>query len=247
MENSVDPIHTEWLHGHHYQFLKEQEGVELAISRHHVKVAFDEFEYGIIKRRLLEGQSEDSDDWRVGHPLIFPNMLSVGNGDQHSRSYNFQIRVPVDDTNTLNFWYVAYVPPAGAKVLQHLLERTPAYEVPYKDEQGEFIVDFVEGEDMMAWVTQGAIADRTRESLGTTDSGLVVFRRMLEREMEKVERGLDPLGVLRDASRNKPIELPVERGKHHFSDGFASRIRRSHVRYSQVGEEIIAVFESGRS
>ena len=224
MENSVDPIHTEWLHGHHYQFLKEQEGVELAISRHHVKVAFDEFEYGIIKRRLLEGQSEDSDDWRVGHPLIFPNMLSVGNGDQHSRSYNFQIRVPVDDTNTLNFWYVAYVPPAGAKVLQHLLERTPAYEVPYKDEQGEFIVDFVEGEDMMAWVTQGAIADRTRESLGTTDSGLVVFRRMLEREMEKVERG-----------------------KHHFSDGFASRIRRSHVRYSQVGEEIIAVFESGRS
>ena len=59
MENSLDPVHTEWLHGKLYEFMKEDEGVKTAISRHHVKIAFDEFEYGIVKRRLLEGQSED--------------------------------------------------------------------------------------------------------------------------------------------------------------------------------------------
>src|ERR1700730_2445341 len=51
MENSLDPIHTEWLHGHTYEFVKEQEGAKVAISAHHEKIAFHEFEYGITKHR----------------------------------------------------------------------------------------------------------------------------------------------------------------------------------------------------
>ena len=85
MENSLDPIHTEWLHGHHYEFLKEQEGVKVAISTRHEKIDFKEFEYGITKHRLLAGHSEESDDWRVGHPIVFPNMLAVGNGNEKTR------------------------------------------------------------------------------------------------------------------------------------------------------------------
>ena len=84
MENSLDPIHTEWLHGHTYEFVKEQQGKghKVAISAHHEKIAFREFEHGITKHRLLAGHSEDSDDWKVGHPVVFPNILSVGNGDE---------------------------------------------------------------------------------------------------------------------------------------------------------------------
>ena len=34
-----------------------------------------------MKRRLLEGEDpETSDDWTIGHPLIFPNLLAVGKG-----------------------------------------------------------------------------------------------------------------------------------------------------------------------
>ena len=51
MENSMDPIHTEWLHGHHYEFQKEQEGVKVAISAHHEKIDFREFEFGLTKHR----------------------------------------------------------------------------------------------------------------------------------------------------------------------------------------------------
>ena len=243
MENSVDPIHTEWLHGHHYEFQQEEKGVKVAISAHHEKIAFNEFQYGITKHRLLEGHSEDSDDWRVGHPVVFPNMLAVGNGDETSRYFSFQIRVPVDDTHTLHLWYNAYVPPADAVVPQRLTERVHTYDVPYKDEQGEFIVDTVDGQDMMAWITQGPIADRTAENLGASDQGIAVYRKVLRRELRKIEEGQDPMGIVRDPVVNQRIDLPNERKKHHNSDGFSSFMLRTHARYSPIADDLVRIFE----
>ena len=249
MENSLDPIHTEWLHGHHYEFVKEQEGngVKVAISAHHEKIAFREFEYGITKHRLLAGHSEDSDDWRIGHPVVFPNMLSVGNGDETSRYYAFQIRVPVDDTHTMHMWYNAYVPPKGAEVPPHLYEKVHVYDVPWHDEKGDFIVDNIDGQDMMAWITQGAIADRTAENLGASDQGIAIFRRVLRREIKKVEEGLDPIAVIRDPERNRQIDLPNERKKHHNSDGFSSWLLRTNGAYSPIAQDLIKIFEPGKS
>ena len=243
MENSLDPVHTEWLHGHHYEFLKEQEGVKVAISARHLKIDFKEFQYGMTKHRLLEGHSEDGDDWKVGHPIVFPNMLAVGNGDEKSRYYSFQMRVPVDDTHTLHLWFNAYVPPQGVAVPQHLLDKVHTYEVPYLDDQGEFIVDNVDGQDMMAWISQGPIADRTQENLGATDKGVVMYRRMLKREMEKVQAGMDPMGLVRDSSRNQRIDLPNEKKKHHNSDGFTSFMMRTHAKYAPIANDLSKLFE----
>lgn len=243
MENSLDPVHTEWLHGHHYEFLKEQEGVKVAISTRHLKIDFKEFEYGMTKHRLLEGHSEDGDDWKVGHPIVFPNMLAVGNGDEKSRYYSFQMRVPVDDTHTMHLWFNAYVPPNGVEVPKHLLEKVHTYEVPFVDEQGEFIVDNVDGQDMMAWISQGPIADRSLENLGSTDKGIVMYRRMLKREMQKVQAGIDPMGIVRDSSRNERIDLPNEKKKHHNSDGFTSFMMRTHAKYSPIANDLSKLFE----
>jgi len=243
MENSLDPIHTEWLHGHTYEFVKEQEGAKVAISARHEKIAFNEFAYGITKHRLLAGHSEDSDDWRIGHPVVFPNMLSVGNGDENSRYYAFQIRVPVDDTHTMHLWYTAYMPPKGVDVPQHLLDKVHVYDVPWQDENGEFIVDNIDGQDMMAWITQGAIADRTNEHLGGSDEGVAFYRKILAREIKKVERGQDPIAVFRDAAQNQRIDLPNERKKHHNSDGFGSWIMRTHAAYSPIAPDLIGIFE----
>ncbi len=243
MENSLDPVHTEWLHGHHYEFLKEQEGVKVAISTRHLKIDFKEFEYGMTKHRLLEGHSEDGDDWKIGHPIVFPNMLAVGNGDEKSRYYSFQMRVPVDDTHTLHLWFNAYVPPKGVEVPKHLLEKVHTYEVPFVDEQGEYIVDNVDGQDMMAWISQGPIADRSLENLGSTDKGVVMYRRMLKREMQKVQAGIDPMGMVRDSSRNERIDLPNEKKKHHNSDGFTSFMMRTHAKYSPIANDLSKLFE----
>ena len=243
MENSLDPVHTEWLHGHQYEFQNERDGVKVAISTRHEKIDFREFEFGITKHRLLEGHSEDSDDWRIGHPIIFPNILAVGNGDPKARYHSFQMRVPVDDTHTLHLWFNAYLPPAGAVVPEHLRAKVHTYDVPYRDAQGHFIMDNIDGQDMMAWVTQGAIADRTQEHLGASDKGVALYRRVLKREMKKVQDGLDPMGVLRDPARNQRIDLPTETKKHHNSDGFASFMLRTHAKYAPITRELVEIYE----
>ncbi|MDB5944872.1 MAG: rieske (2Fe-2S) domain protein, partial [Ramlibacter sp.] len=239
-------IHTEWLHGHHYEFQKEQEGVKVAISARHEKIDFREFEYGITKHRLLAGHSEDSDDWRIGHPIVFPNTLAVGNGDETSRYFSFQIRVPVDDGHTLHLWYNAYVPPPGVDVPERLLRKVHVYDVPFRDADGEFIVDTVDGQDMMAWITQGQIADRTRENLCSSDKGVATYRRVLKRELRKIEQGQEPMGIVRDPARNQRIDLPNERKKHHNSDGFASFMLRTHARYSPIAPDLVRIFEGER-
>ena len=57
---------------------------------------------------------------------------------------------------------------------------------------------------MMAWVTQGEISDRTTERLGTSDKGVILFRNLVLEQIEKVERGEDPMGVVRDRAKNEP-------------------------------------------
>jgi 5,5'-dehydrodivanillate O-demethylase len=66
------------------------------------------------------------------------------------------------------------------------------------------------GQDAMAWETQGALADRSREHLGASDTGVVMLRNLLRLQLEKVARGEDPMGVLRDPARNRLIEFKVE-------------------------------------
>ena len=61
MENAVDPHHVEFLHGRYFQFMGQQQGFDAPASfaKKHVKVGFDAFEWGIIKRRVVEGASTE--------------------------------------------------------------------------------------------------------------------------------------------------------------------------------------------
>jgi 5,5'-dehydrodivanillate O-demethylase len=231
MENSVDPHHVEWLHGHHLAYIRSKKGLSTPTyyRRRQVRVGFDVFEHGIIKRRLFEGGSEKDDDWEIGHPLVFPNMLRVGSHRQH----RLQIRVPVDDTHTLHFWYSCYRPDKGISVPKQ--ETIPSYQVPWRDEKGEFIVDFVDGGDIMSWVTQGPIADRTRETLGSSDQGIAMYRHLLFEQIKKVKEGKDPLGIIRSPRKNKIIELPQEKEKFGQGASFlAESMELGHARYSPI-------------
>jgi 5,5'-dehydrodivanillate O-demethylase len=239
MENSVDPYHTEWLHGHHLADVQKRQGREegLHYLRPHVKVGFDVFPFGIVKRRVLEGGSEKDDDWTTGHPLLFPNTLRVG---EHGRA-RLQIRVPIDDTHTWHLWYSCYrfdgieMPPQ---------EAIPLYDVPWRDERGEFLVDFVDGGDIMAWVTQGRIADRTRETLGSSDRGIALYRRLLLEQAERVRAGEDPLGVLRE--EHAILELPQERNKYGGGAQFLLKsIENGHGRHSPLKEQVRALLLGG--
>jgi 5,5'-dehydrodivanillate O-demethylase len=237
MENSVDPSHIEWLHGHFPAHVHNATGEELPpFCSRQVKIGFDLFEHGIIKRRVMSGGSEQDEDWRVGHPLVFPIMLRVG---AHCQSC-FQIRVPMDDTQTMHYWYSCYRLPAHATAARQ--DHVPAYAVPWRNERGEFLIDTICGQDIMAWVTQGPIADRTRETLGSLDRGITLYRRLLLDQIEKVQAGADPMGVVRDPDRNLVIELPQERDK--LRDGariLAVTLEADHLRYSPLKEAVAAI------
>jgi 5,5'-dehydrodivanillate O-demethylase oxygenase subunit len=233
-------VHTEWLHGHFAEFAS---GIpNNPASRHTIKIGFDEFEYGIIKRRLLEGQTEDCQDWAVGHPLVFPNILALGDAAEDSKLFGFQMRVPIDDTRTQYYWYNAFVPPPYVKVPQRLLDGFDVYDVPFTDEDGEYLKRMIYAQDVMAWVTQGDVADRTQENIAAQDRGITLYRKILQRELEKAERGEDPKCVLRDPAQNTIIELPLEKNMNARTIGFEQSLRRHNVRYSAILEDIIALY-----
>ncbi|MEJ8814208.1 aromatic ring-hydroxylating dioxygenase subunit alpha [Variovorax ureilyticus] len=59
--------------------------------------------------------------------------------------------------------------------------------------------------DYEAMVSQGAIAKHSEEHLATSDRGIVMLRRYLKAQLERIERGEDPAGVSFD-----PDAPPVE-------------------------------------
>lgn len=239
MENSLDPVHLEWLHGHYGNYVFRQQGEKPSdgIIRKHLRIGFDQFEWGIIKRRVVEGSTEEDDAWKVGHPIIFPNILRVG----RNGIYGFQVRVPVDDTNTKIWWYSTFRP-RGVPVPPQ--QRVPVFEVPYQDEAGNLILDTIEGQDMMTWITQGRIADRTTEHLGASDRGVVMYRQLLQSEMAKHEDGKDPMGVIREQPPGGIITLPQEEDVYYRNaDSLRQDIARGPgMRYSPIQQEIIDLF-----
>ncbi len=204
MDNSLDPTHFEHLHGHYGNYVMKKMGrAPMLNPRPHQKSDFDVFEYGIYKRRLVEGASETDTDWTIGHPVLFPNTLAQGGPDQIS----CQIRVPTDDTNTMHYVILGQRPKVGERLEAMRVGRVP---LDY-DEYGRVQAPTIVPQDEAAWVGQGPITDRTTEHLVTSDKGIILFRKLLLENIETVQRGDDPMCVIRDQSINEPM-ISLARG-----------------------------------
>jgi 5,5'-dehydrodivanillate O-demethylase len=201
MENSVDPSHLFWLHG-------DTAHLAPRVKKYAEKHAFIRFEYGIKKRRTTLPAAAGEEPAVDEHPLLFPTVLrpvapyDEGSGHRH----NLQIRVPVDDFHTQVF-RVNFLPmdsersPPEAPV--------PVRFVQLKTGPREYKMSMVSAQDSMAWETQGARTNRTEEHLGAADQGIIELRKLLREQIERVQRGLDPIGVIRDPERNQLIDLGV--------------------------------------
>jgi len=176
--------------------------------RKHLKIAFDLKEYGIVKRRLLEGEPEDHDDWRIGHWMVFPNA--------QKGSDMMRFRIPRDDYSTAQFYYTCRKSEGASQRPKDI----PLYEMPSptldRQEQPvwEYLDNKVDPQDNAIFVGQGAILDRTRETLGESDRGIIVFRKLLEDQIKIVQGGGDPMNVFRDPAKAACVELPAERREH---------------------------------
>jgi 5,5'-dehydrodivanillate O-demethylase len=200
MENSVDPAHLFWLHGASAHLAK-------AVEHYGEEHEFIPFAHGIMKRRSTPGKPGEAPKVDQ-HPLLFPNTLRhVSKSKASGRlRHNLQFRVPIDDENTQV--YVVYFEPSDT-------ERSPAdadapfAPFPLRDEGGEYRLDQVLVQDAMAWESQGAVADRTEENLGSSDRGIAMYRRLIRDQIAAMRNGKDPLGTVRDPSANRLIEFEV--------------------------------------
>ncbi len=219
-ENSVDPVHSEWLHGHFGSFVRTLEHYDgmadkSTRTRMHnnsgvlhlktLKIGFDVFEHGIVKRRIVEGMTEEDESWAVGHPILFPNILLVGN----QFSCSLQFRVPIDESRTSHVTLHTFRAAPGAEA--PVQENVPVRYVPLFDANGNWTnQEFTLNQDYMAWASQGPIAQRNKEKLGESDKGLILFRRLIKQQLAKLERGEDPLNVFRDSDQARYVALPLE-------------------------------------
>ena len=198
MENSVDPTHNHYLHS-------QRTGKPVHGDREAqiAKYEFEVFEHGIMKKRLAQNGNGKLEVINQ-HPLVFPNMLRQHHGKEHYIQY----RVPVDDTHTL-FFEVYFIESGNGSVIHEPEDPPVEYASYHKSAGGVYRMDKVWMQDYMAWETAGPVYDRTREHLATGDKGVLIFRKLLTSEIDKVKRGRDPIGVVRNVKANQLIHFPT--------------------------------------
>ena len=193
-ENSIDPVHFEWMHENWSARLR---GEETQAARH-LKLRFDEFEHGFIYRRVREGGNENDVNWSVGRVALWPNGFYLG--------MHFEWRVPIDDENTLSVaWFFMRVPKGLEPYVQ---TGVPTWVSPLRDEKGDWIVSHIINQDIVGWVGQGVIADRSKENLRSSDIGITMMRKRFFDDLEKVAKGCDPSGLVRDPKVAVCVALP---------------------------------------
>jgi 5,5'-dehydrodivanillate O-demethylase oxygenase subunit len=204
-ENTADTTHTYYLHGHQTKMLgkgKLSTSTQGTIDPNYyyrpiVKYSFSYCEWGIEKHCSYGGEFPEDE---VRPPLIFPNILRIPEG----RNESFHWRVPIDDTQTRLFVMVFMPAPPGTVVPPQ--DVVPVEYTPTDlDAEGEYTLDSFYSQDRMAWETAGEIYDRSQEHLGAGDQGILLYRKLLEEQIALVERGEDPIALIRDPEKNRLI------------------------------------------
>jgi 5,5'-dehydrodivanillate O-demethylase len=194
-ENIVDPHHIMSLHASIYP--------ELAMKR--PEVTWEPNLYGC---RMVSTYPNGLVDI---HHHIFPaairvNVVRVGQRPSQLLLFN----VPLDDEETIYFLVWGYPASEKPTIETSAIQRTVRGE--YKRVEDGWWRIWERDQDDAAQDNQGPgqIADRTREHLGTSDRGIIMFRKMIHSAIEAVRRGEDPIGVIREQDHG-PIHFDARK------------------------------------
>jgi 5,5'-dehydrodivanillate O-demethylase len=203
MENSMDPAHLQVLHQEFIGRGKNPPNTTRGFTDDVESFDFYITDYGaLMKHRVYVNGMEDA------HPVLFPNILRQGASSQ--------FRVPIDDTHTMHHRIFFYPTEDGSEP-EDAFDPEITFEKPIKEDpskshpETKFILHSVNSQDQMAWETQGPIANRSREHLSYSDRGVVLLRRHTKEQIERVQRGDDPIGYQRDPN-HKMIDTNVDEG-----------------------------------
>jgi 5,5'-dehydrodivanillate O-demethylase len=203
-ENAVDSTHLQLLHQEPPYATEKPANSTRGYIDDIEKSEYFLIDFGIMKRRTYKEGTVDE------HPLIFPLWL-------RSRS-SMWMRTPIDDEHT-NHWVLKF--DRNKDGTESDEEPLVEYLEPFKDPpdavhpHAKFQNFPKHGwplcQDVVMWETQGVISDRTKEHLGASDEGVALLRRTMFENIERVARGEDPLGIIRDPDPNNVIDTKFER------------------------------------
>jgi nitrite reductase/ring-hydroxylating ferredoxin subunit len=197
-ENAMDPFHTAVLHstmGGGLHFSK--------IFATLPKLGFEETASGM--KYVRTSHLPDGLTFVRVMEAMMPNVRAMANAlvskeeVHHEPSTTIGWWVPIDDTHTIGFHLESMAvvdgKPLPSNKAKAAVGRTSG-KVPgrtcYEDTQRD-------PDDLEAQVSQRPIAVHKLENLGTTDLGIVMFRRLLRKAIRDVQAGKDPKFVVRDS------------------------------------------------
>lgn len=192
-ENSIDPVHFEWLHDNWTRRLGGR-----PYGPKCVEIDFREFEYGFTYCRVRQDATRDDEAWTIGRTCLWPNGFFTEGCVWY---------VPVDDKHTLCLMWDCVPVPGDRPVDQAVIPYW--HEQPGEPNAGPWAGEPPLSQDFAAMVGQGDISDRTRERLGRSDRGVTMLRNQLFADLERVASGQDPKGIVRSAQAILRLAVPA--------------------------------------
>ncbi len=225
-EGNIDPLHLSYLHRSaesagpkrpvpgsnisHYALLARD-------LRPRIEAAPTDFGLRIYAIRKAE---EERQYVRITN-FIMPNLCAIA-GQTGQDGYQIDWHVPIDDRSHWKYTIVfrrsapLTEKPRARRDLTADYRLTRHSENRYLQDREEMKSKTFSGmgtnflvHDAFAVEGQGAIADRTKEHLSTSDKAIVMARLMLLKAVRDVQQGSDPLHVIRDREKNTFSHLVV--------------------------------------
>jgi len=204
-ENGVDMYHSMALHASVYP--------SIALKR--PEVSYEQTWYGYRTQSEYPGGNRN-----ITHD-IFPSWTRRHNARAGSIPSDFlHMRVPTSDHVTTTFYVESKFKPEGPYKRECRGYQPSVRGVYDRVEDGWWNLASDE-QDRAAQESQGLIHDRTREFLGTSDRGIVMWRKLAFDSIAAVAAGRDPHGVIRAQPAGDIIKLDA--GKN-FSDAEKSPV-----------------------
>ena len=186
LEKNVDPVHADFVHGN--------KGVGIP------RVSVEESDWGIaVRAQRPSGEVRVN---QIGMPNLMHNLKPRRNDEETGWRDDMSWRVPIDDTHHSSF-NVKLVHRSAAEGLT--MDNAAFYEkrareaalgeailagtlthAELKEERG---IAITAAQDHVFQVGQGAIPDRTQDRLGGADGGVILLRRIWERELKALAEG----------------------------------------------------------
>ncbi len=217
VENGLDPVHPSFTHG----------GAWPDIANTEPDLGFEETELGLVYKAFRNTGDKDNQNYREHH-LLMPGVSCGGSGGRYLSGEQSgtpvsaaRWTVPIDETHSVLF-RARYKPgdnPAhyeGDPFTKRWKPTPEPFIEPWKEYRNQDAnptlgydvppLHFIE--DGMVIDSIGPVADRENENLSpVVDEGIIMLRKMYLREIERMQAGEDPKGIIRDSKKNQIIHI----------------------------------------